>query len=123
MESPGDIHHNTASGSVTLTSEGANQYIMADAIGWDSDGVFTDDWNCDGIPDPEVLIDDPDATYTGTWTNATNNSYGTYRRDSTAAGDSVTWTPKYTFKRYLFCLCLVARKYGPCNGCAIYDNV
>jgi hypothetical protein len=85
----------TASGSVILTSEGANEYIMADAIGWDSDGVFFDDWNCDGIPDPEVLIDDPDATYTGTWTYATNNSYGTtYRRDSsTVDGDSVTWTP------------------------------
>ena len=82
------------SGTVTLTSEGANEYIMADAIGWNSDGVFTDDWNCDGSNDPQIIIDDQDAVYAGAWTDSTDSRYGaTYRTDAAATGDSASWTP------------------------------
>jgi hypothetical protein len=49
-------------GSVVLTSDGADQYIFADAVRW----YRTDDLD-------EVIVDDPAATYTGTWTEATTN--------------------------------------------------
>jgi hypothetical protein len=57
---------------VVLTSDGANENIMADAIGWDSD--------LDGTPD--IIIDDPDATYQGTWPELTTNpdQYGASER-------------------------------------------
>jgi hypothetical protein len=42
---------------VVLTSDGANDHVMADAVGWDSD--------FDGTPD--IIVDDADATYQGTW--------------------------------------------------------
>jgi hypothetical protein len=47
------------SGNVVLTSDGANEYIMADAVRW----YRTDDGD-------EVIVDDADATYQGTWTSA-----------------------------------------------------
>ena len=52
--------------------ETATGRIIADAVGWDRDGVFTDDWNCDGVNDPEILIDDPGASFTGSWTTYTH---------------------------------------------------
>jgi hypothetical protein len=59
---------------VVLTSDGANEYIMADAVGWDSD--------LDGTPD--IIVDDADAgaTFQGTWTQGTSNPnlYGTSER-------------------------------------------
>jgi hypothetical protein len=59
---------------VVLTSDGANEYIMADAVGWDSD--------LDGTPD--IIVDDADAgaTFQGTWTEASANPdlYGTSER-------------------------------------------
>jgi hypothetical protein len=71
-------------GSVVLTSEGANEYIMADAVRW---------YRTDG--GDEVIVDDPDATYTGTWTEGTDARYGTsyrYHNISTES-DTATWTP------------------------------
>ncbi len=58
-------------GSVVLTSDGANQYIFADAVRW---------YRTDG--GDEVIVDDPAATYVGTWTEATTslNQYGTSER-------------------------------------------
>ena len=53
------------SGNVVLTSDGANQYIIADAIGWDSDGDLVHGSGTD----PEVVVDDADATYQATWTS------------------------------------------------------
>jgi hypothetical protein len=37
--------------------------VVADAIGWDSDGVFVDDWDNDGVFDPEIVVD-PATSYT-----------------------------------------------------------
>ena len=45
-----------SSGSIVLTSDGVNQYIIADAIKW----YRTDDGD-------EVIVDDPEATYEGSW--------------------------------------------------------
>jgi len=58
-------------GSVVLTSDGANQYIFADAVRW----YRIDEGD-------EVIVDDPAATYQGTWTEATSslNQYGTSER-------------------------------------------
>ncbi|MEW5804457.1 MAG: choice-of-anchor X domain-containing protein [bacterium] len=58
-------------GSVVLTSEGANEYIMADAIKWDrTDAGDT------------VIVDDPNASYVGTWALSTSNpeQYGSGSR-------------------------------------------
>ncbi|MDY6892740.1 MAG: cytochrome c3 family protein [Chloroflexota bacterium] len=46
-----------ASGSVVLDNELADGWLIADAIGWDSDGVFD--------PDPEIIVDNPDAVKGG----------------------------------------------------------
>jgi len=59
------------SGNVVLTSEGANQYVIADAIGWDSDGILEHGSGTD----PEIVIDDVDASYLGTWDSGTGGSY------------------------------------------------
>jgi len=55
------------SGNVVLTSDGANEYIIADAIGWDSDGDLVHGSGTD----PEIVVDDPDASYVGSWTSGT----------------------------------------------------
>jgi hypothetical protein len=47
---------------VELSIEGADGYIIADAIGWDSEGNVT--------TEPEVVVDNPNATYVGTWPNS-----------------------------------------------------
>ncbi len=59
------------SGSVVLDNEYADGYVIADAIGWDSDGALD--------PDPEVIVDNTDATYEGYWTSSTVTAgcYGT----------------------------------------------
>lgn len=62
------------SGNVVL-GESSLGRAAADVIGWDSDGVFVDDWNGDGILDPEILLDDPSAVFTGTWTSWTTERY------------------------------------------------
>ena len=55
------------SGNVVLTSEGANEYIIADAIGWDSDGDLVHGSGTD----PEIVVDDASASYQGTWDSGT----------------------------------------------------
>ncbi|CAD7768212.1 Doubled CXXCH motif (Paired_CXXCH_1) [Candidatus Methanoperedenaceae archaeon GB50] len=58
----GEFNITTSNGTVILTSDGANEYIMADGIQWNrTDGGDT------------VYVDEPDATYTGTWTEGTSN--------------------------------------------------
>ena len=59
------------SGNVVLTSDGANQYVIADAIGWDSDGNLEHGSGTD----PEIVIDDVDASYQGTWDSGEGGSY------------------------------------------------
>ena len=61
-----------AGGSVVLSNEGADSYVFADAIGFDSDGVLVDNWDGNMAPDPEIVVDNPSASYVGTWTNATS---------------------------------------------------
>ena len=59
------------SGNVVLTSDGANQYVIADAIGLDSDGNLEHGSGTD----PEIVIDDVDASYQGTWDSGEGGSY------------------------------------------------
>ena len=54
----------------------ATGIVVADAIGWDSDGTFSNDWNGDGVSDPEIVLDDTNASYAGAWTYSTTNRYG-----------------------------------------------
>lgn len=56
-------YHFTTTDSVVLSCEGAEGYLIADAVGWDSDGAFEDDWDSDGILDPEVVVDNNAASY------------------------------------------------------------
>jgi hypothetical protein len=67
----GSVQYNFAagtSGNVVLSIEGADGQVIADAVGFDSDGVFG--------ADPEIVIDDPSATFFGTWLFATGQGYG-----------------------------------------------
>lgn len=48
-------------GYVELTNENADDYIVADAFGWDIDGTLTNDWDGDGVNDPDVVVNDHDA--------------------------------------------------------------
>ena len=59
------------SGSVVLDNEYADGYVIADAIGWDSDGTLD--------PNPEVIVDNTNATYKGYWNSSTYSPdyYGT----------------------------------------------
>jgi len=52
-----------AGNSVVLSNEGADGPVVADAIGWDRDGVFVDDWDSDGVLDPEIVVDNSAASY------------------------------------------------------------
>jgi hypothetical protein len=74
------------SGNVQL-GESDTGRVIADAIGWDSDGVFGSDLNSDGVLDPEIVIDDPDAVYAGTWTLLTTDRYN----HSTRYHYSLSW--------------------------------
>jgi len=53
-----------AGDSVVLSIEGADGYVIADAIGWDTDGTFTGDLDGDGTLDPEIVVDNLNASYT-----------------------------------------------------------
>jgi hypothetical protein len=61
------------SSSVVLTNEDTRAPIVADAVGWDSDGFFTNDWDGDGVNDPDLVINDgtPEFTLVGTGWNST----------------------------------------------------
>jgi hypothetical protein len=48
-------------GYVELTNESADDYIVADAFGWDIDGTFANDWDGDGVNDPDIVVNDHDA--------------------------------------------------------------
>jgi hypothetical protein len=57
-----------AGNCVVLSNEGADEYVIADAIGFDSDGIFN--------PDPEIVIDNnnPSVTYSpGAWPSYSGN--------------------------------------------------
>jgi hypothetical protein len=50
-------------GSVMLTNKDACAPVVADAIGWDNDGIFTNDWDGDGVNDPDIVVNDRDAEF------------------------------------------------------------
>ncbi len=57
-----------AGNCVVLSNEGADEYVIADAIGFDRDGIFD--------PDPEIVIDNdnPSVTYSPeAWTSCSGN--------------------------------------------------
>ena len=56
--------------SVVLSIEGADDIVCADAIGWDSDGIFD--------PDPEHVVDDEDADYTSAYWGLSSWAPGYY---------------------------------------------
>jgi hypothetical protein len=72
--------------SVVLSNEGADGPVVADAIGWDGDGVFVDDWDSDGVLDPEIVVDNPDASFT----------------PSASAWTTSSWTPGYHGTNYQY---------------------
>ncbi len=54
------------------TGETATGRILPMPSGGTVTDIFTDDWNCDGVYDPEILIDDTGASFTGTGLPNTN---------------------------------------------------
>jgi len=60
----GEYTFSADTGKVVLTSDGANEYIMADAVGWDQDGSLIHGAGTD----PEIVMDDADAGCQGPWT-------------------------------------------------------
>jgi hypothetical protein len=72
--------------SVVLSNEGADGPIVADAIGWDRDGNFADDWDSDGVLDPEIVVDNPAASFT----------------PSASAWSASSWTPGYHGTNYQY---------------------
>jgi hypothetical protein len=54
------------SGYVELSNEGADAFVIADAIGWDS--------NSDA--NPEIIVDDGTASYVDTWVLVSGQGYG-----------------------------------------------
>jgi hypothetical protein len=74
-------------GYVELTNEGADEYVIADAVGWDFDS--------DGTPDIIIDISDPEFDSVGDWT-CTSGSGGYEDDYCWAAGDgscTATWRP------------------------------
>jgi hypothetical protein len=72
--------------SVLLSNEDADGFIVADAIGWDKDGLFVNDWDRDGVLDPEIVVDNPAATYV----------------PSASAWKASSWTPGYHGTNYQY---------------------
>ena len=58
-----------ANGSVVLDNQFADGTVVADAIGWDSDGIFD--------TDPEIIVDNTEAIFIGFWPLSTYTAFPT----------------------------------------------
>ena len=66
---------------MVLDNKFANGTVVADTVGWDSDGVLE--------PDPEVVVDNPDAVFVGYW-----GDWGVVTGGSDQYGDDFRYHPQ-----------------------------
>jgi hypothetical protein len=75
---------------VVLDTEYADGYVIADAMGWDSDGALD--------PDPEIILDNPEASLTGNIWVPSSNIAGYYGSDYYAQKQMRNKIPSLNFK-------------------------